>query len=116
MGEAKDAAKAAKKAAKAEKKRQKKAPTESPAETPAPDPAPAPAPSTVLESGPTPAERSAAAAERQVRLQRYRVWLALITAIVAAAALIAATKPWERFLSSGPPTETSSPVDGAPES
>ena len=89
---AKGAAKAAKKAAKAEKKLQKKAPVESPAGTPA--------------------QRSAAAAERQVKLQRCRVWLALITALVAAAALLAATKPWERFMSS--PAETSTTV--APES
>jgi len=35
-------------------------------------------------------ERSAAAAERQVRLQKFRVWIALITAIIGLAALFAA--------------------------
>jgi len=92
MSEAKVAAKAAKKAAKAEKKLRKKAPAGSPTDTPA--------------------QRSAAAAERQVKLQRYRVCLALITAIVAAAALLATTRPWERFMSSKPPTDASSTEGG----
>lgn len=44
---------------------------------------------------PTPAERSAAAAERQVRLQSYRVWFAAIGVIIAIATLLITFKPWK---------------------
>jgi len=50
-----------------------------------------PAPS----SSPTPAERSAAAAERQVRLQSYRVWFAALGVIIAIATLLLTIKPWQ---------------------
>jgi hypothetical protein len=44
--------------------------------------------------GPTPAERSAAAAERQVRLQRLRVIIALGAMILALVTLLLTTRPW----------------------
>ena len=43
--------------------------------------------------GKTPAERAAAAAERQVALQRWRVALAVIAALIALATLLAT---WDR--------------------
>lgn len=95
MSESADRHKLAKKEAKAELKRQKKqhklgtqpAVAERPAATPnAPSP-----------PGISPAERSAAAAERQVRLQQHRVWLALATALIAILTLLATIRPWERF-------------------
>lgn len=45
--------------------------------------------------GLTPAERSAAAAEKQVRLQRWRVVLAVAGVLVAAATLLFTLRPWE---------------------
>ncbi len=45
-------------------------------------------------TSPTPAERSAAAAERQVRLQSYRVWFAALGVIIAIATLLITLKPW----------------------
>jgi ferric-dicitrate binding protein FerR (iron transport regulator) len=78
MSEAKEAAKVAKKERKLAVKQAKKQAEASP-EAPA---------------GPTPAERSAAAAERQVRLQRLRVVLAFLGVAVAAAMLLWTVKPW----------------------
>jgi len=49
-----------------------------------------PAPEPPTPSQPTPAERSAAAAERQVHLQRFRVIIAIMTGLVALAALLVA--------------------------
>ena len=72
----KHAAKQAKKQAKADLKRQKKLS------------------GSVGSAAPNPAERSAAAAERQVALQRFRVWLALVMALVAVTALLWSVKPW----------------------
>lgn len=48
-------------------------------------------------SSPTPAERSAAAAERQVILQKYRVWLAATVAVMAIVTFLATVKPWNFF-------------------
>ena len=45
-------------------------------------------------AGPSPAERSAAAAERQVRLQHWRVILAVAGVIVALVTLLLTIKPW----------------------
>ena len=78
-----DDAKTEKKAAKALVKREKKRASQTSVEQ-ADEPTP-----------PTPAERSAAAAERQVRLQSYRVWFAAIGVIIAIATLLVTFKPWE---------------------
>lgn len=82
MSESYDPAKAVKKAAKAQAKAAKKLNK-------------ATAPATPHPSDPTdsnslsPAERSAQAAEQQVRLQKRRVWIALIGAIIGLATLVA---------------------------
>ena len=60
------------------------------------------------EQSPTPAERSAAAAERQVQLQKYRVWLAVIAALIALCAFLATVKPWTYFQQSNTPADSSS--------
>ncbi len=53
-------------------------------------------PAAELSSAPgTPADRSAAAAERQVRLQRWRVAIALLTLAVAAVTFLLTVRPWE---------------------
>lgn len=81
MDEPKEQAKAAKKAAKARAKALKKlSPTTH-------DPSPSAAEASALrptsaERPSTPSERSAAAAERQVRLQMYRVWIAVAVGLV----------------------------------
>ena len=139
MDDPKKVAKAAKKAAKAQAKLEKKltkgdaepvgAPPGATATPPAAPKEQSPAPAERLvaaqpgataapppateEQRPTPAERSAAAAERQVQLQKYRVWLAIIAALIALAAFLATVKPWTYFQASDTPTE-SSPVT-APE-
>jgi hypothetical protein len=92
MSEAKEAAKVAKKERKLAVKQAKKLAEASP-EAPA---------------GPTPAERSAAAAERQVRLQRLRVVLAFLGVAVAAAMLLWTVKPWRT------PPPAASPTPQAP--
>ena len=46
-------------------------------------------------SAPGAADRSAAAAERQVRLQRWRVAIALLTLLVAAVTFLLTVRPWE---------------------
>ena len=100
----KHAAKAVKKSAKAAAKRLKKEakqqPTVSPPSRPRWGP-PSATPATKIDSGPTPAERSAAAAERQVRLQQRRVLLSAVGVAIALATLLWATKPWLREV---PPT------------
>lgn len=52
------------------------------------------------------AERSAAAAERQVRLQTLRVLLALAGLLVAGAMLLWTIKPWKSGTNVQPPTES----------
>ncbi len=47
--------------------------------------------------GPTPAERSAAAAEHQVRLHRYRMLISLAAAVIALVTFLATVRPW-RYL------------------
>lgn len=93
MDSSKEASKAAKKAAKAEVKRQKKLKPDGTVSAAAGAP---PAASTTVpeSSGPSPSERSAEAAERQVGLQRWRVTIAIITLLVALASLVYAIKPW----------------------
>jgi hypothetical protein len=44
----------------------------------------------------SPAERSAAAAEKQVALQRYRVLFAVLMFLIAVATLIVTIRPWDR--------------------
>ena len=106
MDDPKKAAKAAKKAAKAQAKLEKKL-TKGGAEPVAAQPGStaAPLPATE-EQRPTPAERSAAAAERQVQLQKYRVWLAIIAALIALGAFLATVKPWRYFQESDSPAES----------
>ena len=79
--------KAAKKAAKAELKALKKQ---------AKVEAVTPAEKTSVEqtTGRTPAERSAAAAEKQVRLQRFRVLIGILAVLVGLATLLVTVKPW----------------------
>ena len=87
MGASKDAAKAAKKSAKNQLKQVKRAAGAGSSDTPA---------SASHAGGPTPAERSATAAERQVRLQSLRVILAFLGVAATVAALLLTYKPWER--------------------
>jgi len=94
MDDAKDAAKEAKKAAKTQAKLQKKLAKKG-AESARADAPQIPASSgAAVESGPTPAERSAAAAERQIALQRYRVWISLLIALIAVVSFLITVKPW----------------------
>jgi hypothetical protein len=81
MDESKEAAKAAKKAAKAEAKARKKLGKEMDASPQSATAVPPPPPPSVDE-GKTPAERAAEAAERQVRLQTYRVWIAVVVGLI----------------------------------
>ncbi len=46
------------------------------------------------------------AAKSQVKLQRYRVWLALAAALVAFITLLATTQPWKHFGDSPEPAES----------
>ena len=62
-------------------------------------------------SGPTPAERSAAAAERQVALHKYRMWISLIAALIALATLIATVRPWRYIDALILPQETPAATD-----
>ena len=94
MDDAKDAAKEAKKAAKAQVKRQKKLAKKCAESAGADAPQVLPPSDTTVESGPTPAERSAAAAERQLSLQRYRVWISLVIALIALVSFLITVKPW----------------------
>jgi len=102
VGSAKEQAKAEKKAAKAKLKAEKKA-NQTASHVPAGG----------SDGGPSPAERSAAAAEKQVALQRFRVLFALLMFIVATAMLLWTVKPW-RFLS-GEDRPKSVPTTAAPE-
>ena len=102
----KSSAKAQKKAAKALAKAQKKgAPQQQ-----APDEQDGPAPHV----GPTPAERSATAAERQVVLHRRRFWVSLLGVLVAIVSLIVSVFVWQR--SSHTPADAPPVVDEATES
>lgn len=105
MSEQKDAAKAAKKAAKSRAKINKKLSKE---QRGAP---PTEACTAPRDPGPTPAERSAAAAERQVRLQRFRVWISLTAALIALATLLVTFRPWE-FFSEPQPAPAAAPDEG----
>ena len=79
MDESKQEAKAAKKTAKADVKTQKKLTKR----TDVPPPSATDASPSSADQSRTAAERSAAAAERQVRLQTYRVWIAVVVGLVA---------------------------------
>ena len=87
-----DQAKAQKKADKAQAKLDKKAAKARAKSTEVAVGAPAAAADHA--AGPSPAERSAAAAERQVRLQRWRVILALAAMLVALLTFLYTPKPW----------------------
>ncbi len=93
MSNSKDVSKAAKKAAKAHAKIEKKTGAAMPTSH-----GEAAKPSAPLAGQLSPAERSAAAAERQVVFQKYRVWLAFLMATIALAGLLAAYQPWQYFL------------------
>jgi hypothetical protein len=75
-----------------------------------------PAPSAQIEKpsagGPTPAERSAAAAERQVRLQRLRVIIALAATIVGLLTLLLTTRPWTWLRADSDPVVEEAPPAG----
>lgn len=114
MDKSKDATKAAKKAAKAQAKLQKKLTKVGGGQAGTEPTEAVVAPRASTDSGPTPAERSAAAAERQVRLQRYRVWFAFLMVFVAVATFLVAVKPWTLLNSSDPPSEASPTAEDAP--
>ena len=59
--------------------------------------------------GPTPAERSAAAAEHQVRLHRYRMLISLAAAVIALVTFLATVRPW-RYLDALAPQRETLPV------
>ena len=104
--EAKREAKIAKKAAKAAAKAQKKSLTQSESAPPVgrkDSPPPTESEGKRLSA----AERSAAAAERQVRLQMYRVLIAVVVALVGLATLIVTLRPLL-----GPPS-ADEPADNA---
>ncbi len=103
----KSTAKTAKKAGKAEVKRLKKE-----AKGGFPSAAPAPPPAGQPGSGPTTAERSAAAAERQVKLQERRVFWSTLGVIVALATLLVSLIVW--FSSPTAPARTSTPAATQP--
>ena len=68
---------------------------------------------TPLYSDRTPAERAAAAAERQVELHRYRMWLAAAMVLISLVAFFVSVKPWTLLRSSAPsPTATSPTEEG----
>lgn len=94
MGSAKDQAKADKKASKARLKAEKKAGNAA---------AVAPIAAGGGDGKPSPAERSAAAAEKQVALQRFRVLFALLMFVVAVVGLLWTVKPWQYLPGSAQP-------------
>jgi len=70
-----------------------------------------------LASSPTPAERSAAAAEKQVRLQSFRVWFAALGVIIALGTLLITFKPWKTQTANqaSPPPITAEPGESVGE-
>lgn len=62
------------------------------------------------DSTPSPAHRSAEAAEKQVKLQSLRVKISLLAALIALATLIATVRPWRLFEAPGPSGESPPPV------
>ena len=109
MDDPKKAAKAAKKAAKAQAKLEKKAAKDAPpvGTVDVEQPGAAPPTLTPAKPGPTPAERSAAAAERQI----YRVWLGILAVLVALATFLATVRPWRYLQPPDTPTESSVPAE-----
>jgi hypothetical protein len=107
--EAKREAKIAKKAAKAAAKAQKKSLAQSESASPIESKEPPP-PVASGENGLSPAERSAAAAERQVRLQTYRVLIAVVVALVTLATLIVTTRPFWQAPSGDEPSDNAAAV------
>jgi len=109
MTETQDPAKTSKKIAKGEAKRAKKgakaAALAEAANAGAAPPVPA---------GTSPAERSAAAAERQVRLQRWRVVFAVLMFLVAAGTFLATVRPWERWNLAPSAADRSATEPGSP--
>lgn len=99
----KDQAKADKKAAKARLKAEKKAAKAS-SHIP---------PTAGGGDGSSPAERAAAAAEKQVSLQRFRVLFALLMFLVATATFLWTVKPW-RYLPGSQHPNPAQEVDEAP--
>ncbi len=92
---AKTRKKAAKSQGKAEKKRAKLAADGSPSSTNRPASAADPqGPRGQQMEKPSPQERSALAAERQVRLQRLRVVIALVMLLIALGTFLLMVKPW----------------------
>ncbi len=62
-----------------------------------------------MSEGPTPAERSAAAAEKQVRLQRWRVTIAILTFLIAAVTLFITQRGRFTATPEPPPAESVNP-------
>lgn|GEM_PF-2148012 len=106
MGDAKEESKRQKKAIKAEQKQVKKlgkAGVDSPVSS---------RPSAAdVQTGRTPAERSAAAAERQVKLQKLRVFIALIAVLIALAGFLITVRPWQYL---GPRTQPAGEASSSP--
>ena len=100
MADAKERAKGAKKELKAQAKLRKKEAKGAVADASAG----AGQAASAVPTGSTPAERSAAAAERQARLHTYRVWIALAGVVLALVTVLVSTRPWERR-SEPPPVE-----------
>ena len=108
MGDPKETAKAAKKAAKAQAKIEKKSRAQTDGNV-APEAASVSAvPPESTPGGLAPAERAAAAAERQVKLQTYRVWITIFAALIALAGVFATIKSWQAIHPEVPPEETPS--------
>ncbi len=97
----KDTAKFAKKAAKAQTKIEKKRVKLQDASHSSS------ARNTTIDYEPVAAQRSAAAAEKQVRMQWYRVLIALLTLAVALATFLITVKPWERRVPTDIPSKRS---------
>ena len=109
----KSTAKAQKKAAKALAKAKKKAAKQHELEPVAAVEKSAPAEPT----GPTPAERSAAAAEQQVVLHRRRFWVTFGGVLVALMSLIVSVLIWQRTgraPADAPPVPDETPASGEP--
>ncbi len=102
MGSPGNQAKTDKKASKAKLKAEKKA---------AKIASEAPASPGRSDSAPSPAERSAVAAERQVTLQRFRILFALLMFLVAVVTLLWTVKPWRYLPGSNQPV--TAPESGA---
>ena len=102
--------KAAKKAAKAQAKAQKKLAKKGGLEQKV-EPHGVGAPPQATDSNLSAAERSARAAERQMVLQQYRVWISLVIALIALASFLVTVRPWKWLGESEPPSPPAATTD-----